>query len=243
MIDMRGVDRLESYQKAKKAFQKKFPDNTECHDIKDCDKYWKLFKSSFLEKSKCKCPICENCIDNYHDIDHYRPEEKYPFLKCCCTNYMVMCKVCNSKFKSSNFPINGQKATSLINLSNEQPLLINPRTDNILEYFDLLFIRRKSGKLVLELSPKKGLDSFKKERAEKTIEIYGLGNCDQNPKIDGCRINVLEKHYESFIKLAKAKVENMNEFIRLKQDPDLQKKLEYGFISFIENDQFRIIGT
>lgn len=241
MIDMRGMESLASYTKAVKAFKKKFPANKECHEVEDCDEYWKLFKNSFREKSKSKCPICEDTINRYDDIDHYRPKDSYKFLKCCCINYMLMCSDCNRAYKRATFPITGLKASTISDLDHELPLLINPRFDNVLEYFDLIFLPSKTGKNILELHPKRGLDPIKKARAEETIKLYGIGYCDSNRMVDECRINIFELHYESFIQFAKAKKLSIEEFEKLKKNKDHQKKMEYGFIHFIENNQFKII--
>jgi len=102
MRDMRGIEKQESFKDAKKKFIKSF--SGDCSDETHC--HWRLFKKAFLEFSKCKCPICEDTLNKYDDIDHYRPKNAgYEFLRCCCDNYMIMCSDCNRTHKYTDFPL------------------------------------------------------------------------------------------------------------------------------------------
>lgn len=232
---MREVHNTESFKEAKDKFQKRF-NGKDCSEIRECD--WSLFKEAFYDFSKYKCPICEDNLSKYDDIDHYRPKSEYEFLECCCENYLAMCADCNRAYKWSRFPLDGEKAKSIEELKDEKPLLVNPRKDDILEYFELLFVMRKNSKKVLELTPKQGINEQKRKMAEETIKTYGIGFCDENKKIDGCRINVLEKHFEDFFQLAKAREKSIKSFLaKLDKSP---KKREYGFINFIAKGQFTI---
>ncbi|KIM07236.1 MAG: hypothetical protein KU38_10925 [Sulfurovum sp. FS08-3] len=247
MINMRPIYLDASFQKALQKFHKKLPQ--ECYETTDCE--WSLFKKAFLKFSKYKCPICEDRVRRYDDIDHFRPKEEalYPFLKCCYQNYIVMCSECNRFYKKSNFPLLNptQKATSVVELKNEKPLLVNPMHDDIFELFQLEFIvSNKNNKKMLVVAPKDGIDDESRQKAQATIELYGIGNCDDNDKIDDCRIDLLENHYDQFIELAKRakkyfedKTERNRVLLgkKIKEKPSLEK---YGFVEFIKKGQFKI---
>ena len=232
---MRGIEKKQDFIDAKNKFIKNFTKN--CEEEDNCD--WSEFKETFLNFSKYKCPICENNITKYDDIDHYRPKKAgYEFLRCCCDNYMIMCSDCNRSYKHISFPLDDNFiATSKSLINKEKPLLVNPRVDNVLEYFELHFIR--SGEIsLLELRPFHKLDksSYKYRRAKKTIEIYGLGYCKENSKVDKCRINIFENHCEHLLDLAKAREKSKEAFlIELTKKP---KRQEYGFVKFIAKKQF-----
>ena len=124
-------------------------------------------------------------------------------------------------------------------IDKEKALLINPRVDNVVDYFEVHFLRSGEN-LILEVRPNKNLDlsSYEYRRAKKTIEVYGLGYCKDNKKVDGCRINIFENHYEHLIDLAKARQKSKLDFMKeLKLKP---KRREYGFVEFIAKEQFEI---
>ena len=235
---MIGIEKEEEFKYAKEKFIKNFTKN--CSDENDCN--WSLFKQTFLKFSKNRCPICEDTLNRYDDIDHYRPKKAgYEFLRCCCENYMIMCSDCNRTHKYTAFPLDSDFiATDKSLIEKEKPLLINPRVDNIFDYFELYFLKNGES-LILEIRPYKELDkdSYKYRQAKKTIEIYGLGYCKDNSKIDGCRINIFENHYEHLIGLALAKEKGKIHFLKeLKLKP---KRAEYGFVKFIAKGQFKIL--
>ena len=236
MKSMIGIEKEADFIKAKEKFIKNFKDN--CIDEVDCS--WSHFKEAFLKFSKYRCPICEDTLNKYDDIDHYRPKVEYEFLRCCCDNYIIMCSDCNRTHKYTSFPLdNDFIASSKGLIEEEKPLLINPRVDNIFDYFELHFLRSGES-LILEIRPyiKLNRKSYEYRRAKKTIEVYGLGYCKENKKIDGCRINIFENHYEHLIDLAKAREKSALDFMKeLKRKP---KRAEYGFVKFIAREQFII---
>ena len=162
---------------------------------------------------------------------------------------MIMCRDCNRAHKRTSFPLyTNFKATNITQVPNEFPLIANPTHDNIFELFILKFIvSEKSNKRILILQQKDGLSDYQKEKAKVTIDIYGIGNCDVNKKIDNCRIEILELHYEKFIEFAKATKTYFNDKTNkekrkkiakiLKQNPKLTS---FGFYHFIINNQFEI---
>lgn len=237
MRDMRKIEECKDFKEAQSKFIKNF--SKDCTDETKCN--WSLFKQTFLGFAKNRCPLCEDTLNKYDDIDHYRPKNAgYEFLKCCCDNYMIMCSDCNRTHKYMDFPLDDNfVATNKFTIEEEKALLINPRVDNILDYFELHFLRSGES-LILEIRPNKNLDisTYEYRRAKKTIEIYGLGYCKDNEKIDGCRINIFENHYEHFIDLAKARQKSKLVFMQeVKLKP---KRAEYGFIEFIAKEQFEI---
>jgi len=234
---MRGIEKDEDFIIAKEKFSKNFADD--CKDEVNCK--WSHFKKAFLKFSKNRCPICEDTLNKYDDIDHYRPKKAgYEFLRCCCDNYMIMCSDCNRTHKKVAFPLDDSFiARDKSSIAQEKALLINPRVDNVLDYFELYFLRSGES-LILEIRPYMKLDekSYEYRRAKKTIEVYGLGYCKGNKKVDECRINIFENHYEHLIELAKARNKSKKDFLQeLKLKP---KRQEYGFVKFIAKEQFKI---
>ncbi len=246
MIDMRRIYFDDSFNTALNKFNGKLSKN--CKEVDNCK--WSEFKNSFLKFSKYKCPICEDTVNSHADIDHYRPKAKhlYPFLECCYQNYMIMCTDCNRRYKRMDFPLynNEPRATCIEEIKNEKPLLVNPTHDDIYELFEILFLRTSSSKNVLILKPKDELTGHLLEKANMTIKTYGIGNCDENDKIDGCRIEVLENHYEKFLDLANlAKNYFKNDTLINKRKlavylKDKPKLKSYGLYNFIIKDQFEI---
>lgn len=243
MIDMRDVENTNEYKEAKKRFVKKFSQDTECHKVANCDKRWKLFKNAFAVFSNCKCPICETNLGDMDAIDHYRPKGagKYEFVKCCCENYILICGSCNTIHKSGNFPLldETQKAKSYDELQNEEPQLVNLRKDDIFYFFELHFKSTAKVEKIIEIAPNKNLTEPNDiEKAKKTIEIYGLGDCGSNKKISGCRISLFKSHFDRFINLAQAHRDGYFDITKEQLD---ETSKTYGFVKFIELGHYRIL--
>lgn len=94
-------------------------------------KDWNCVKEELSNLSQKTCWYCEHYItgSGYAEIDHWRPkcEGQYPWLEFTLRNYIYSCKACNNK-KSTHFPLvdEAKKASCEIELSNEEPLLLNP---------------------------------------------------------------------------------------------------------------------
>lgn len=94
-------------------------------------KDWNCVKEELSNLSQKTCWYCEHYItgSGYAEIDHWRPkcEGQYPWLEFTLRNYIYSCKACNNK-KSTHFPLvdEAKKANCEIELSNEEPLLLNP---------------------------------------------------------------------------------------------------------------------
>ncbi|WP_108060141.1 HNH endonuclease [Poseidonibacter lekithochrous] len=115
-----------------------------------------LYKSKTIRKRlikiyNSKCGYCEkSLLDSPKHIEHYRPKNGgYYWLSYSWDNLLFSCGECNSS-KSNNFTINNSRVSYLNenfdqihNLSNnydilEEPLIINPEKDDILNqlYYD-----------------------------------------------------------------------------------------------------------
>ena len=213
------------------------------HTDKDCDGKWSEFKAFFLRFTDYKCPICEKTIDNYDDIDHYRPKNAgYPFLKCKYQNYMIMCADCNRGYKRTYFPLyqESKKATCHEELIEEQPLIANPCIDNIYELFELDFRVSVKGVKILVLIPHRDLspDSYEYKKALETIRFYGLGDCDGTNEIKDCRISLLKGHYFIFNGLLEAFLKREEELENFNKVKNEVQNLNYGFYEFIKRNQF-----
>jgi len=85
-----------------------------------------------------KCAYCEQRVEQFH-VEHYRPKQIYYWLAFSWDNLLSACHFCNT-YKSTNFRINGTRASLNINLrsikninnlstqydTQEVPDLINP---------------------------------------------------------------------------------------------------------------------
>jgi len=252
MISMSSLYQHPNYQVTLENFEEQV-NNGECIYTA-----WGLFKSIHIDITKNRCPICECLLDGSVNritnsgstnvkatIDHYRPQEYYPFLKCDDKNYILMCSECNTEYKKSKFPLFPLNSArwSEEQFIDEKPLIVNPIIDNLLEIFDLVFIPKGSGKGILELRPKEGLiekDDYLYAKAIETIKVFGLGDCEEtrheNDNIHSCRIRLLQIHYDKFYALAKARKIGIDEFLEeLKKHP---QNRNYGFTKFIAKEQF-----
>jgi hypothetical protein len=252
MIDMRSLYSHADYTSYLNDFSNSFTEK--------CDyESWSIFKPLHLEITNNKCPICECTLDGSvtratrdnretslrATIDHFRPKFLYNFLKCDNRNYLVMCSDCNNVYKGEEFPLyqDGNRAENMIDIVNERPLLVNPINDDILELFDLVFKRVGSNKNVLELQPKTSLDpnSYLYEKAQKTIEIFGLGNCssmNENNNVQKCRIDILESHFGIFYEFAKALLRGDKITVNLLLNEHKSTYISYGFFEFLKKKQF-----
>jgi len=245
MIDMSALYGHSDYQKALDSFN-----SSHCK--------WRSFQEVQMKVSKNRCPICEYIFNDSEiirenkngenllvpTVDHYRPKNKklYPFLKCDHKNYLLMCFDCNSLYKDSKFPLYNStiRATNKDELINEKPLIVNPINDDIYELFILVFKERN--KSILELKPKAS-SGYLYHKALKTIEIFGLGNCEEyrhlNDEVHNCRIELLVTHFGKFYELARImKSSKKDEF---KDEIKEKIKNSSGFLQFIAREQFEII--
>lgn len=254
---MRGVEDTDIYKEAQNIFKSKFPKNKNCTEVTDCD--WKIFKDAFFDFSKYLCPICEvQLINSSADIDHTRPKSKYESLKCCCKNYLIMCADCNRSYKRAKFPLEDGIA-GIISMEEEKVLLLNPREDDIYEYFDLVFKNGESSqRKILILQERDDLTKENKKKAFETIKLYGLDDCKPSSRTQKCRIELLNTHYLNFYRLAEKldnalfELENKFEGESAKINIEFEKIFDeelldcsnmeilqkYGFLEFLRRGQF-----
>lgn len=260
MIDMREYFTHEEYQSSVDAFQDKFDEN-------GCDDYWSVFTVLQQKISNNKCPICEVELTNSPNknntatLDHFRPKAEgkypnakgeYPNLKCKPENYLLMCSLCNSVYKEDKFPLldKSKKAThakTVADTSAEQPLLFNPTEKDPLDFFELAFRQTAQGG-ILELKRKPTIrkKSYEDKICKTMIKTFGLGYCNTYPhpndNIKACRIEILTKHYTTFIEFAKeiAKNDKKSLAIFLKNTNRIDELKKYGFFRFIIKKQFQI---
>lgn len=101
-----------------------------------------VYRNAFLLCQGNKCCYCEKPISN-GAIEHYRPKAScqdhkngpvirpgYYFLAYRWSNMLLSCTECNSSGqKGILFPINGIRATNIRELAFEDPVIINPSSD------------------------------------------------------------------------------------------------------------------
>lgn len=252
MIDMQGIFSHPDYAETVERFEEyKLCEESDCN--------WSVFKALHKVVANNKCPFCETELDtstfkSSGTIDHFRPQAKemYPDLKCDPKNYILMCNLCNTRYKESKFPLvdESKRAThakTMEETSNEKPLLFNPAEETPLGFFELAFRQTEIGN-VLELTENKTIskDSYNYQRSEAMINLFGLGYIHKNIHPDEetkkLRVDILTLHYETFIELAQA-VHDKNEksIALIMRDKNRSEGLKkYGFFQFVLNKQFHI---
>lgn len=206
---------------------KNFKDNNETD--------WKIFKAEFLKLFHFRCPICDIEMREFAHVDHYRPKALYDFLTYDSENYLLMCPSCNTT-KKDKFPLDDdtKKANTKEKLKDETPLLINPRYDNVYDYFILDYEKcSKNGEGYLKIKPKYKEDTLEYKKAQKTIEIYNLDNLSKCgiEHIQTTRYNDFEGYLMKYL-----------EYKRNKNDEainELDKEYDYSyFIYYIQNKAY-----
>lgn len=254
MIDMSGIFSHVDYDET----VVKFNDFKTPNCNSDCD--WTLFQNIHKNVSNNKCPICEvELVESPNHpysatIDHFRPKasDMYPGLKCEPKNYILMCRLCNNKYKEAKFPLldeskRATKAKTITDARLEQPLLFNPAEEKPLDFFELAFRITEVGN-ILELKRKPTIPkgSYHYRRSAEMIKLFGLGNVhkDIHPDEDSkaLRLDVLRLHYETFIELAQAiKGNDKKGFTLILMDENRKEMLKkYGFFDFLMKEQFSI---
>jgi hypothetical protein len=248
MIDMRGIFSHPDYENTVNKFENS-----------DCD--WSIFQELHKNISNNKCPICEvELVETPNHpysatIDHFRPKDKkmYPYLKCEPRNYILMCSLCNNRYKKAEFPliegsIRATEVKTVEETKDEQPLLFNPAEEEPLHFFELAFRQKTEAGGILELKRNKTISkgSYEEKRCTAMIKLFGLGYVDTYPHPDeetkNLRIDVLIAHYETFIQLAKA-INNQDKksFVLILSDKNRKEMLEkYGFFQFLIKNQFSV---
>lgn len=233
-----------------------YPDIIDKFNASSCD--WSLFQDLHKNISNNKCPICEvelsGRVKSFDSatIDHFRPKASNMYIKLRCEprNYILMCRLCNENYKKSNFPLLDESkraygATSMNGVQHEEPLLFNPAEENPIDFFELAFrVTAQGGILELKRKPSILKGSYEYKRCETMIKLFDLGYCHKNVnssnQVKGCRIDILAKHYKTFIGLAKSSSNKKTLFLFLKDKNRIDELKKYGFFGFIMKKQFVI---
>jgi hypothetical protein len=253
MIDMRAIFSHSEYENTVNRFKES-----------DCD--WSIFQELHKGIANNKCPICEVELVEIPNhpysatIDHFRPKKSnadkkmYPHLKCEPRNYILMCSLCNNRYKKAEFPLvdeskRATEAKTIEETKSEQPLLFNPAEEKPLYFFELAFRQTEAGN-ILELKRKKTIhkDSYDYLRCKEMIELFGLGYVHKNIHPDEetkqLRLDVLRLHYDTFIEFAtiimKEDKKSLALFLQNKNRIEMLKK--YGFFQFLMKKQFSILN-
>lgn len=148
---------------------------------------WKIFKDDFLEETS-NCPYCGRDLDQWCDIDHYRPKNHYWWLAYNYENYVIACKLCNSKYKRKHFPLYDETTKVVFSRRNqiqsEQPLIFNPLKHKPVDFFELEFRLSTSSRYIVKFRPLSTLasNSYEYKLACKTIELLNLNNDSRDDK-------------------------------------------------------------
>jgi uncharacterized protein (TIGR02646 family) len=185
------------FEKARKAGRKFKPGEKKSFTFK---KYKIAPVKALLRKGfGVKCAYCDSTygVTSQMRIEHYRPKAGvdrpgmkpapgYPWLVADWTNLLPSCEFCNSANthyipaldktmttgKANYFPLwdESARAKNAAGVKKEYPLLLNPcdeDPDPYLRFDEEGFVR-----------PAPNLRNFKKAKAERSIDIYGLGRED-----------------------------------------------------------------
>ncbi len=179
------------------------------------DNSWSDFKPYFEDFSDYRCPICEQILTKYDDIEHFRPKEYYWWLAYEYKNYYAVCASCNRGYKSTDFPIlhpeNRVTFETQELIEQENPLLFNPTIDNPLDIFEIEFVFETVNNFYLKINPLSILDkqSYLFKKAETTIKSYNLNNTEEitNSMDSGSRKVLIKSLCNNLFDLAKTKIE------------------------------------
>jgi uncharacterized protein (TIGR02646 family) len=132
-----------------------------------------------------RCVYCEDAHGDH--IEHFHPKKFYPEFTFDWDNYLLACTRCNSNFKRDTFAVLADdtgKRYDLMRGKHEviiappkgEPLLINPRYENPLDYLQLDIAR------TFHVQSRLHLTGFDLERANYTIEVFQLNTRPELPK-------------------------------------------------------------
>lgn len=132
-----------------------------------------------------RCMYCEdNCAD---EVEHHHPKALYPELVFAWANFLFACARCNRR-KSTRFPLFAPAAPTIVTFARvnaKQPLpppagtsvLLDPRRDDPHAFL------RLDLRDTFQLRPTAPKGSVEHIRATKTVEVLGLNDRDELPKL------------------------------------------------------------
>ena len=158
-------------------------------------------KSALKKAQHDKCFLCESKITHTSpgDIDHFRPKAGYRqsakhkikkpgyfWLAYEWENLFFACDICNRSFKKNLFPLlkDGNRCVSKADTNREEPLFINPETENPEDYIsfrgEIVFAidGNLRGQTTIEGAglDRVELESNRKTTLEKLRLIYKIAN-------------------------------------------------------------------
>lgn len=159
----------------------------------------KEIKEQLLHIQGYKCCFCEQKLTNYDDVEHFRPKSAYQkhegdilnypayyWLAYDWDNLLIACKVCNSSYKGNLFPLfneDNRARNHLADISLENPLLINPATENPEDFIGFrrafAYAKNERGRQVIEFfnlneDRRSENDSYQDELYSERERIYML---------------------------------------------------------------------
>lgn len=178
-----------------------------------------LSKAQHYKCCYCECwlnPPRRSCP--YGNVEHFRPKGAvqqsrkrkvqkpgYYWLACDWDNLLLSCGHCNSK-KGSLFPLKANKdraRTHHTSLESEQPLIINPATEDPREHIHFRGVTPK----------------HKTRKGRATINILGLRESDEDRRVE---LDIL-KTYRAIVQLGKCPPELLEKAHRYLADAVLPK--------------------
>jgi hypothetical protein len=138
------------------------------------------------------CSYCEH--NEGGDIEHIYPKSWFPERAFAWDNYLWACKSCNTTFKNSGFAVfSPSGSATLVSLTSQTPgppptsdgVLLNPRTENPLDFLELDF---RGG---LAFVPRFGLGPREYRRAVYTRELLHL---NRRPELRKARA-IAHRHF------------------------------------------------
>lgn len=130
-----------------------------------------------LQKGGSHCHYCEGALGT--SIEHFYPRGFYPNLTFVWENYLWSCQACNTQYKGAKFAIftsSGSapitplvKDRSFVPPVNQDAVCLNPRVDDVLDYWDLDL---STGHYTVQPN----LDARAQARAQYTLDLLQLNN-------------------------------------------------------------------
>lgn len=154
-------------------------------------KYYKAedVRNQLIADQHHKCAYCECRIEKqYNDVEHYRPKSIYFKLGHQWDNLLYACNLCNRTYKNDNFPLADE--SKRMNLSQEDPLIINPSADD-----PLLHI--KFNRFMVVPIQVNGIDD---KKGKTTIEIFHLNDRNERPGLVYDREQLFERYEQEMKK-------------------------------------------
>lgn len=189
----------------------------------------KEIKEALLKIQDYKCCYCEQEINGYVDVEHFRPKntylktekdgKNYPsyyWLAYDWDNLFMACEVCNSSYKKSLFPLLDESTRSknhLGKIENEKPLLVHPTNEKPEDF------------ITFKNFLAQGVDE--QERGKKVIEFFAL-NKNRKSKETESYLDNLRDNREAYLKMVSKTVliANLEPSLEItKQDIEEAKEL------------------